>query len=256
MTRREIALSIQRLLFGVLVGTIAALASCDQDDQAPPLEPGPNGGEYLPPTLTQRDGGNEASCAEHQQPGCPCDTEAAQIQCGKVVERLNDRLICGNGVSVCTLGKWSECSLNNSDLSSIPLPESSGLSLQSLGGASPCATNPCDPYCVTFLDTTQGLTNAGTNISIDPSGLSTVTVPVSSCSPLTCAAQGKNCGPVSDGCGGVLNCGTCTAPQTCGGAGTASVCGTAVPVGGACVPLTCAGLGVSCGPAADAAETC
>jgi hypothetical protein len=42
----------------------------------------------------------------------------------------------------------------------------------------------------------------------------------------TCAAQGKNCGTISDGCGGTLTCGTCTSPQTCGGGGTANVCGT------------------------------
>jgi hypothetical protein len=45
------------------------------------------------------------------------------------------------------------------------------------------------------------------------------------CTPTTCAAQGKNCGSIGDNCGGNLNCGTCTAPQTCGGGGTANVCG-------------------------------
>jgi hypothetical protein len=35
-----------------------------------------------------------------------------------------------------------------------------------------------------------------------------------------------NCGQVGDGCGNVLNCGTCTAPDTCGGGGVANVCGT------------------------------
>src|SRR5262249_42203613 len=46
-----------------------------------------------------------------------------------------------------------------------------------------------------------------------------------SCTPTTCAAQGKNCGSISDGCGGTLTCGTCTAPQTCGGGGVSNVCG-------------------------------
>jgi C1A family cysteine protease len=45
------------------------------------------------------------------------------------------------------------------------------------------------------------------------------------CTPTTCAAQGKDCGTVSDGCGGTLSCGSCTAPQTCGGGGVANVCG-------------------------------
>ena len=38
--------------------------------------------------------------------------------------------------------------------------------------------------------------------------------------PKTTCPAGDNCGTVSDGCGGTINCGTCTAPQTCGGGGT------------------------------------
>jgi peptidoglycan/xylan/chitin deacetylase (PgdA/CDA1 family) len=45
------------------------------------------------------------------------------------------------------------------------------------------------------------------------------------CTPTTCSAQGKNCGTISDGCGGTLTCGSCTSPQTCGGGGVANVCG-------------------------------
>ena len=49
------------------------------------------------------------------------------------------------------------------------------------------------------------------------------------CTPTTCAAQGKNCGTIPDGCGGTLTCGVCTAPQTCGGGGVANVCGVGAP---------------------------
>jgi len=49
--------------------------------------------------------------------------------------------------------------------------------------------------------------------------------PPPACTPTTCAAQGKNCGTIPNGCGGTLTCGACTAPQTCGGAGVANVCG-------------------------------
>ena len=48
------------------------------------------------------------------------------------------------------------------------------------------------------------------------------------CSPTTCAAAGANCGTIADGCGGTLDCGTCTLPETCGGGGTPNVCGTAI----------------------------
>jgi YVTN family beta-propeller protein len=45
------------------------------------------------------------------------------------------------------------------------------------------------------------------------------------CTPTTCAAQGKNCGTMSDGCGGTLDCGTCPSPWGCGVGGVANVCG-------------------------------
>jgi len=64
------------------------------------------------------------------------------------------------------------------------------------------------------------------------------------CSSLTtCAAEGANCGMIADGCGGTLDCGTCTLPQTCGGGGTPNVCG--------CSPTTCAAKGANCGIIAD-----
>ncbi|NVI97979.1 hypothetical protein HV824_07575 [Myxococcus sp. AM009] len=40
------------------------------------------------------------------------------------------------------------------------------------------------------------------------------------CTPTTCASQGKTCGSVPDGCGGTLSCGTCPAGQACGAANT------------------------------------
>jgi hypothetical protein len=74
---------------------------------------------------------------------------------------------------------------------------------------------------------------------------SCVTPYVATCTPKTCAEQGFSCGPASDGCGNVLQCGHCPSPQTCGGGGQPNVCG---PV---CAPRTCADLGMNCGPAGD-----
>jgi len=39
------------------------------------------------------------------------------------------------------------------------------------------------------------------------------------CTGTTCTKLGYNCGAASDGCGNILQCGTCTAPQFCGGGG-------------------------------------
>lgn len=67
------------------------------------------------------------------------------------------------------------------------------------------------------------------------------------CNLVSCASANANCGPVGDGCGGFINCGTCTPPQTCGGGGTPSQCGGSM----GCTPKTCAGENANCGPVAD-----
>ncbi len=69
------------------------------------------------------------------------------------------------------------------------------------------------------------------------------------CVPQTCADQGFNCGPAGDGCGNLIQCGSCTSPQTCGGGGVDSVCG--YPDAGSCTPRTCAQLGYDCGTDGD-----
>jgi hypothetical protein len=73
---------------------------------------------------------------------------------------------------------------------------------------------------------TQGCINGhaqhpGDFVSDDPS--------CNPCVPSTCAAEGKDCGTIPDGCGGSLDCGTCAAPQTCAGAGSSNVCGLPCP---------------------------
>jgi hypothetical protein len=50
-----------------------------------------------------------------------------------------------------------------------------------------------------------------------------------------------NCGTNTDGCGGTLDCGTCPSGETCAN----NVCSAA------CVPRTCAQLGINCGTAPD-----
>ncbi len=87
-------------------------------------------------------------------------------------------------------------------------------------------------------------------------------VSVVACVKITTCPTGTNCGTISDGCGGTLSCGpACTAPQTCGGGGTANVCGctpsVTCPAGANCgsVDNGC-GMMVSCGPACTAPQTC
>jgi hypothetical protein len=60
------------------------------------------------------------------------------------------------------------------------------------------------------------------------------------CAPATCAAQGKDCGAIGNGCGGSLNCGTCQSGYLC----TANVCT-------ACMPTSCAAQSKDCGSVPD-----
>jgi hypothetical protein len=61
----------------------------------------------------------------------------------------------------------------------------------------------------------------------------------------TRTCQPGDCGPLSDGCGGLVDCGGCTGPAYCGGGGP-SKCGTAN-----CTKKTCAELGATCGQQGD-----
>ena len=62
----------------------------------------------------------------------------------------------------------------------------------------------------------------------------------------SCEKEGVKCGPIGDGCGGVLECGECPDGTSCGGGGVSGECGTVT-----CQAKTCADLGIECGPAGD-----
>jgi hypothetical protein len=62
---------------------------------------------------------------------------------------------------------------------------------------------------------------------------------------ITCDDVGADCGPISNGCGDIVQCGDCTPPDFCGGGGP-NKCG-----GNTCTPQTCGGAGATCGPIGD-----
>jgi hypothetical protein len=73
------------------------------------------------------------------------------------------------------------------------------------------------------------------------------------CCPRSCKDQGATCGPIGDGCGGVLNCGACPGTMTCGGGGVPYQCGDTRPDAGsdACQPRTCKDVPADCGFVGD-----
>ena len=85
-------------------------------------------------------------------------------------------------------------------------------------------------------------------------------ISVTGCVRTSCEQLGKDCDQIDDGCGNILQCGTCQAPDTCGGGGVAKVCGhdsidmrvdscAGVSDGGmSCVPNVDFGVDMACGP--------
>src|SRR6266852_2398192 len=66
-----------------------------------------------------------------------------------------------------------------------------------------------------------------------------------------CTAEGADCGTISDGCGGTLNCGdTCTPPNTCGRGGTPNTCGAI------CTCTCTAPGGTVCASPSDVVDDC
>jgi hypothetical protein len=61
------------------------------------------------------------------------------------------------------------------------------------------------------------------------------------CNPETCLSQGFNCGFAGNGCGGVLQCGSCTGNDICGGGGVPGQCGNSTCTNLCKQQPTCAG---------------
>ena len=165
-----------------------------------------------------------------------CRTESAN--CGSIGDGCNGILHCGDCVAPQTCGGGgvpSRC-----------------------GGTAGCVPRTCrtaGANCGPVADGCGGVLQCGACATGQtcggggsPSQCGSATMDGGSrCTPRTCASVNATCGPIGDGCGGVLQCGDCAAPQTCGGGGVPSRCGGMM----ACVPRTCASVGATCGPVAD-----
>ncbi len=82
------------------------------------------------------------------------------------------------------------------------------------GGVLMCGTCPVPLICGA-----AGYSECGGGFGLGPDG-----GPL--CTPATCLGLGLDCGPAADGCGGVLQCGACQAPQVCGASGNPGRCGS------------------------------
>jgi hypothetical protein len=102
-----------------------------------------------------------------------------------------------------------------------------------------------------FVDPNANLDEAGTGMpppgTFVPAEAGANEGGPTTCVKKTCADLKADCGPIGDGCGGVVQCGSsCPPGETCGGGGVASTCGKP-----ACTTKTCAQQNLECGKAGD-----
>ncbi|MFO0624041.1 MAG: hypothetical protein U0325_00370 [Polyangiales bacterium] len=191
-------------------------------------------------------GGEPSRCAPLSRadagPGCvPRTCEQQGINCGPAGDGCGGSLQCGTCASGLTCGGGGMPGRCGAPGCTPRTCESAGANCgpvsNGCGGLLQCGTCPAGQSC-----------GGGGRPSVcgTPSGATT-------CTPRTCGSVGANCGPVSDGCGGLLECGTCPAGQSCGGGGRPSVCGTGggADAGVTCVRRTCMSAGANCGPVSD-----
>ncbi len=129
------------------------------------------------------------------------------------------------------------------------------------GGTSKCGSAPCTAKTCADLGANCGKQGDGCGKLIDCGTCTTAgetcggggtpnkcgAPPKPACTPKTCLEMGFNCGPVADGCGGLVNCGAC-ASGSCGGGGKPNVCGSSTSP---CLKKSCADWGANCGPVSD-----
>jgi len=186
-----------------------------------------------------------------------CTPETCQslgIDCGQTGDGCGGILNCGSCTSpqYCGGGGFNKCGGNNGQTpdGGVPCTPTTcqklgydcGFAGDGCGGLLNCGTCNNPQYCGG-----KGFNLCGGNNGLNPDG-------GVACTPTTCKALGYTCGVAADGCGGTLQCGTCTSPQYCGGGGYDKCGGNngLNPDGGvSCTPTTCQALGYNCGYAGD-----
>jgi hypothetical protein len=199
-------------------------------------------------------GGDNGLTADGSVACTPETCSSLQYTCGVAGDGCGGILSCGSctNPTYCGGGGYNKCGGNNGltpdgGVSCTPrtcaqLGYTCGVTGDGCGGSLNCGSCTNPQYCGG-----GGFNQCGGNDGLNPDG-------GVACTPTTCAALGYNCGVAADGCGGLLNCGSCTNPQFCGGAGYDKCGGNdgLTPDGGvACTPKTCAQLNYTCGAAGD-----
>ncbi len=207
--------------------TALLLAACNA-----PLAPGgattgDDGGTTpdVPTTLDSRFG-----FSSDTDPSKPCEKRAcataAGRYCGMVLDGCGKTLDCGDCPSGETCGTGSSahtCISADPNCKAISCDQPTGKFCGKLGDG--CGRPlDCGPTCPMGQTCGGGGTPGICAPPVDPN-----------CKPATCNPPGaRYCGQIGDGCGKVLDCGTCAAGQSCGTGVTANIC-----VSANCTPTSC-----------------
>ena len=117
----------------------------------------------LPPETGDTHGGPDTSlpCANPTNQGCPCATGGATQTCGSVVSKSDNYVSCSEGTRTCIGGMWGPCIGEYNTIKGLgPITQGDIHTLglgQPSSDAGACSSNPCDPQCVNFTDTSNGL---------------------------------------------------------------------------------------------------
>ena len=187
-------------LFMCLVGFIAA--ACEEKGLTPVVGGGADGsqnpatagctdvdgdGFYADCTPTDcNDGDSDQTdgCYACLTPneGCPCEEDGAVAECGHVSSVVDGFVSCVTGTRECINGNWGACSTDGIETRALP----SGSTFQGVSEyPTPCASNPCAPYCHQFPEEDP---ETHDNAVIDDDGLTL------SDSPPPANQGGQSCG--------------------------------------------------------------
>jgi hypothetical protein len=149
-----------------LAFTVAAVGACGSGNHAPrksnSSDPGTDGGAGGSPS--------QLSCATPND-GCACDTEGEIVDCGQVERRSASYVACSLGKRKCTGGTWGVC-VGDGVSKNIQTWTPSGRWL-GLGSLTACVNNPCDPFCMNYIDDAKGL-DGGSKLTAREGGLTLV----------------------------------------------------------------------------------
>jgi hypothetical protein len=127
--------------FVVMVGCATALGCGDRDLGSL----GDDGSVGAPPGIGD-------PCATPSD-GCPCAAEGEIIDCGRTTRRSGDYLTCSMGQRTCAGGLWGACIGDR--ISEIAAP-ADGVGTKGLAPAPTKCLDPCDPFCVQYVDDAIG----------------------------------------------------------------------------------------------------